>query len=134
YTHLRRAQPILFPFYVLSHFAAGMRERDALDQAAAWTDVSTLGAGSIAGTSWPIDPEASAKALGFSSTFFNAMDAVSDRDFLLAFYFASSLIMTHYSRISEDLILWSSEGLGYVALPDSLCTGSSLMPQKKNPD
>lgn len=134
YTHFRRAQPVFFAFYGLAHFAEGMREREALDLALAWTDVSSLGAGAVSGTSWPIDPQAVAKRLGFRVPFFNALDAVSDRDFLLAFYFAASLILTHVSRLSEDLILWSSEGLSYVELPDSLCTGSSLMPQKKNPD
>jgi argininosuccinate lyase len=134
YTHLRRAQPILFPFYCLSHISEGMREREMLFQTLKWTDVSTLGAGAVAGTGWPIDPALTAKQLGFSSTFFNALDAVSDRDFLLAFYFAATLILTHISRWCEDFIIWSSEGLGYLVLPDELCTGSSLMPQKKNPD
>lgn len=134
YTHARRAQPILFSFYCLAHFSAGMRERDALHLALEWTDISTLGAGAVSGTSWPIDSEATAKKLGFHAPFFNALDAVSDRDFLLLFHFASSLISTHLSRLCEDLISWSSEGLAYVELPDGLCTGSSLMPQKKNPD
>ncbi len=134
YTHFRRAQPILFSFYCLAHFAGGMRERQALEFAHQWDDVSTLGAGAVSGTSWPIEPKISSKLLGFSETFFNALDAVSERDFLLAFYFACNLILTHFSRLSEDLILWSSEGLAYVDLPDDLCTGSSLMPQKKNPD
>jgi len=134
YTHFRKAQPILFPFYCLAHFSAGKREHEALQFALELTDVSALGAGAVSGTSWPIDPVISAKTLGFSETFFNALDAVSDRDFLLSFYFAETLILTHLSRFCEDLILWSGEGLSYIELPDALCTGSSLMPQKKNPD
>lgn len=134
YTHFRKAQPVLLPFYCLAHFAAGMRERNALEFAFRWTDVSPLGAGAIAGTSWPIPVKENAARLGFSGLFFNALDATGDRDFLLAFYFSASLILTHLSRFCEDLILWSSDGLGYIELPDSLCTGSSLMPQKKNPD
>jgi len=134
YTHFRRAQPMLFPFYCLAHISEGMREREALDMTFKWTDVSTLGAGALAGTTWQIEPETVARELGFSSTFFNALDATSDRDFILAFYFVSTLILTHISRWCEDFILWSSEGVGYLHLPDALCTGSSLMPQKKNPD
>lgn len=134
YTHARKAQPILFPFYTLAQFSQGVRERESLDLALGWSDVSTLGAGALAGTTWPINPELTARQLGFSTSFFNALDAVSDRDFLLAFYFASSLIFTHISRWCEDFIFWSSEGPAYLHLPDALCTGSSLMPQKKNPD
>lgn len=134
YTHLQRAQPVLLAHHLLAYF--WMLDRDAARfvDAAKRTDMMPLGAGALAGTTFPIDREAVMTELGFTSLYENSLDAVSDRDYLVEFLAASSLLMTHLSRLSEELILWSSEEFGFIELADAYCTGSSMMPQKKNPD
>jgi len=134
YTHLQVAQPVRLAHHLLAY--ADMLGRDAgrLADAQSRTDVSPLGAGALAGTTFPIDRHATAAALGFREPAGNSMDAVSDRDFALETLSALAILMMHLSRLSEELILWSSAEFGFVTLPDSHTTGSSIMPQKKNPD
>ncbi|SFJ14241.1 argininosuccinate lyase [Thermoflavimicrobium dichotomicum] len=134
YTHLQRAQPVRFSHHLLAY--ASMFERDIERLVDSYKRVNTcpLGAGAIAGTTFPIDRRYVAEKLGFDRIYDNSMDAVSDRDYLVEFLSISSLIMTHLSRLSEELILWSSEEFQYIELDDAFCTGSSMMPQKKNPD
>src|SRR5687768_2441940 len=134
YTHLRRAQPVLVAHYFLSHAAALRRDYARLAAAADEADALTLGSGAIAGTSYPIDTERLARALGFSRTVFNSIDASSDRDFVATFLYAVSLAMVHLSRVAEDLIIFTGEEHGFFDLSDASATGSSMMPQKKNPD
>ena len=134
YTHLRRAQPVLVAHFFLSHAAALQRDHARLAAAAAEADALTLGSGAIAGTSYPVDTALLAKALGFSRVVQNSMDASSDRDFVASFLFATSLAMVHLSRLAEDLILFTGEEHGFFELSDASATGSSMMPQKKNPD
>jgi argininosuccinate lyase len=134
YTHLRRAQPILVAHFLLSHGAALRRDVDRLSAVLAEADELPLGSGAIAGTSYPIDVRALADALGFSRIARNSVDVSGDRDFVASFLHAASLGMVHLSRIAEDFILFTSEEFGYFELADSAATGSSLMPQKKNPD
>lgn len=134
YTHLQRAQPVLLAHHLLAHFWALERDvkrfRSTLEEA----DCCILGAGALAGSSWPIDPQVTAEQLGFSRILENSLDGVSDRDFALEFLFACAACATHLSRIAEELVLWSSSEFGFVRLDDAWSTGSSLMPQKKNPD
>ncbi|MFA6109731.1 MAG: argininosuccinate lyase, partial [Candidatus Latescibacterota bacterium] len=134
YTHLQQAQPILFGHYALSLF--WMLDRDRGRLADAWTraDCLPLGSGALAGSTFPVDRELLARELGFSRISPNSLDAVSDRDFLLEFLAAAAIAMMHLSRYCEDLILWSSAEFGFVELADAFATGSSMMPQKKNPD
>jgi argininosuccinate lyase len=134
YTHLQRAQPVLISHHLLAYF--WMLERDAgrIRDAFKRTDMMPLGAGALAGTTFPIDRERVQQQLGFAELYENSLDAVSDRDYLVEFLSAASLLMMHLSRFSEELILWSSEEFGFVELADRYCTGSSMMPQKKNPD
>ena len=134
YTHLRRAQPVLVAHFFLSHAAALRRNQARLAAAAAEADALTLGSGAIAGTSYPVDTALLAKTLGFSRVVANSMDASSDRDFVASFLFAASLAMVHLSRIAEDLIIFTGEEHGFFELSDASATGSSMMPQKKNPD
>ncbi len=134
YTHLRRAQPVLVAHVWLSHAAALRRDVDRLDAARGDADVMPLGSGAIAGTPYDIDVEWLARRLGFSRVASNSIDAAGDRDFVAAFLFACSMTMVHLSRLAEDIILFSSEEFGFVEIHDSVATGSSLMPQKKNPD
>ncbi len=134
YTHLQVAQPVLFSHHLLAYFEMFGRDRDRLRDSLARLNVSPLGAGALAGTGFPIDRQRSAELLGFDGVAPNSLDAVSDRDFALEFLAAASIAMMHLSRMSEELILWSSDGFGFVTLPDSHTTGSSIMPQKKNPD
>jgi argininosuccinate lyase len=134
YTHLRRAQPILVAHFFLSHASALRRDFDRLQAAADEADALPLGSGAIAGTSYAIDTEALARALGFSKVVLNSMDASSDRDFAASFLFATSLAMVHLSRMAEDLIIFTGEEHGFFDLADASATGSSMMPQKKNPD
>jgi argininosuccinate lyase len=134
YTHLRRAQPVLAAHFFLSHAAALRRDHERLGAAAQEADALPLGSGAIAGTSYPIDTEALARALGFSRVVRNSMDASSDRDFVASFLFAASMTMVHLSRIAEDLIIFTGEEHGFFELSDASATGSSMMPQKKNPD
>ncbi len=134
YTHLRRAQPVLVAHFLLGHAAALRRDEARLAVARDEADALPLGSGAIAGTSYPVDTTALARALGFSRTVLNSMDAASDRDFAVAFLHAASLAMVHLSRLAEDMIIFSGEEYGFFDLADSTSTGSSMMPQKKNPD
>jgi len=134
YTHLQRAQPILFPHWCLAYFEMLARDRERLGDARRRVNVMPLGSAALAGTSYPIDREAVARALGFDGVSFNSLDAVSDRDFCVEFAGAGSLVMIHLSRLAEDIILYSTTEFGFLELSDAVATGSSLMPQKKNPD
>jgi len=134
YTHLQRAQPVLLGHHLLAHGWALSRDVDRLLDAWGRTDVSPLGAGALAGSSLPLDPAAVADDLGFGGVFSNSLDAVGDRDFVAESLFALTLLAVHLSRIGEEIVFWSSEEAGFVVLPDSHSTGSSMMPQKKNPD
>ena len=134
YTHLRRAQPVMVAHFLLSHGAALRRDVDRLDAVLREIDELPLGSGAIAGTSYAIDVEGLARALGFSRIARNSMDVSGDRDFVSSFLHAASLGMVHLSRIAEDFILFTSEEFGFFELSDAVATGSSLMPQKKNPD
>ncbi|MBM3494569.1 MAG: argininosuccinate lyase [Armatimonadetes bacterium] len=134
YTHLQRAQPILLSHHLLAYFWMFQRDRERLADAARRNDVLPLGAGALAGTTFAIDREQVAEALGFARVGENSLDSVSDRDFLLEFLMCASILMVHCSRMGEDLVLWSSPEFGFVTLDDAVTTGSSIMPQKKNPD
>jgi len=134
YTHMRRAQPILAAHFFLAHAAAFRRDAGRFARAADEADEMPLGSGAIAGTTFDIDTRFLADRLGFSRVVANSLDASSDRDFVAGFLFACSLAMVHLSRLAEDVILFTSEEFGFFELPDRFATGSSLMPQKKNPD
>jgi argininosuccinate lyase len=134
YTHMQRAQPILFTHHLLAYDEMWRRDQARLHESLSRIKVSPLGAAALAGTTFPIDPQAVASQVGFPKTFRNSLDAVSDRDFVIEFLAHASIIMVHLSRLSEELILWSSHEFGFVVLPDAYATGSSIMPQKKNPD
>ncbi|WP_368975494.1 argininosuccinate lyase [Caldifermentibacillus hisashii] len=134
YTHLQRAQPISFAHHLLAYFWMLERDKERLQDSLKRINWSPLGAGALAGTTFPIDRQFSAKQLGFETVYPNSLDAVSDRDFILEFLSIASILMMHISRLSEELVLWSSQEFQFVELDDSFCTGSSIMPQKKNPD
>jgi argininosuccinate lyase len=134
YTHLQRAQPILLAHWSLAYFEMLARDRERLADVRKRVNVMPLGSAALAGTSYSIDREAVAKALGFASASHNSLDAVSDRDFVIEFVSAASLIATHLSRLAEDIILYTTAEFGLFELSDAVATGSSLMPQKKNPD
>jgi argininosuccinate lyase len=134
YTHFRRAQPVLVSHFFLSHASALRRDFARLAAASAEADALPLGSGAVAGTSYPVDTARLAKALGFSRVVPNSIDASSDRDFVAAFLYAVSLAMVHLSRLAEDLIIFTGEEHGFFELADASATGSSMMPQKKNPD
>jgi argininosuccinate lyase len=134
YTHLQRAQAVLLSHWWLSHFWPLTRDRERLTQLRARTAVLPLGAGALAGTPFEVDRNALANDLGFSSPAPNSLDAVSDRDFAAEFLFAAALVGVHLSRLAEPLIIYSSAEFGFIELSDTYATGSSLMPQKKNPD
>jgi argininosuccinate lyase len=134
YTHTQRAQVVTFSHYLLAYFYMLKRDRERIKQALGRVDALPLGSGALAGSTIPVDREFLRERLGFSKLAENSMDAVSDRDFLLDALFSLTMIMIHLSRLCEDLILFSTEEFGFVSLPDGLCTGSSLMPHKKNPD
>lgn len=134
YTHLQRAQPVLFSHWLLSYFWMLQRDRERLDDLEKRVAVLPLGAGALAGHALGIDRQFLADELGFHALCENSMDAVSDRDFVAEFLFWGALVQTHLSRLAEDLIIWSSAEFGFVELDDAYATGSSLMPQKKNPD
>jgi argininosuccinate lyase len=134
YTHLQRAQPILLRHHLLAHGWALARDVDRLLDARRRADVSPLGAGALAGSSLPLDPSGTAADLGFAAVFDNSLDAVSDRDFVAEALFALALLGVHLSRIGEEVCLWASEEFGFLRLDDAYSTGSSMMPQKKNPD
>ncbi len=134
YTHLQRGQPVTLAHHLLAYFE--MLDRDAGRFAAARdaADVSPLGSGAMAGVPYPLDRESAAAELGFSAISANSMDAVSDRDYMLDFVYASAVCMTHLSRLAEELIVWSSDEFGFVSLAEAFTSGSSIMPQKRNPD
>jgi argininosuccinate lyase len=134
YTHLQRAQPVLLGHHLLAHFWALTRDVARLDDALDRADVSPLGAGALAGSSLPLDPDATAADLGFARRFENSLDAVGDRDFVAELCFACTLVMVHLSRLGEEVVLWTSEEFGFLRLADEYATGSSMLPQKKNPD
>lgn len=134
YTHLQRAQPILWAHWCLAYFEMFCRDRERLDEVWRRVNILPLGSAALAGTAYEIDRESVAKELGFEGVTANSLDAVSDRDFAIEFVGACSLIMVHLSRFAEDLILYASSEFQFVELSDAVSTGSSLMPQKKNPD
>ncbi len=134
YTHLQRAQPVLFAHHMLAYFEMSQRDIGRLEDCRKRVDVLPLGSGALAGVPYPTDREFLAQKLGFSAISANSMDAVSDRDFVVEFMAAAALAMMHFSRMSEELILWSSGEFGFIRLADEFTTGSSIMPQKRNPD
>lgn len=134
YTHLQRAQPISFAHHLMAYFWMLERDKQRFNECQKRINVSPLGAGALAGTTFPIDRSYSAELLGFAGIYENSLDAVSDRDFALEFLSNSSTMMMHLSRFSEEIILWSSQEFQFVELDDAFSTGSSIMPQKKNPD
>ncbi len=134
YTHLQHSQPVLFSHWLLAYLEMLERDKQRFNESYVRVDVSPLGAAAGAGTSLPIDRKFTAKILGFTRVAENSIDAVSDRDFLLETASASSILMMHLSRLSEEIILWNSEEFGFLEIDESFATGSSLMPQKKNPD
>ena len=134
FTHLQVAQPISFGHHMLAWFEMLSRDAERLGDCRKRVNVMPLGSAALAGTSYPLDREYSAELLGFDSPCNNSLDGVSDRDFAIEFCAAGALIMTHLSRMSEELVLWTSAQFNFIELPDRFCTGSSIMPQKKNPD
>ena len=134
YTHLRKAQPILFSHFLLAYVEMFQRDYSRLEECFRRTDCMPLGSGALAGNGFPIDREALRKELGFAQLTRNSLDAVSDRDYLIEFVSAASIILVHLSRLAEDFILYSSTEFGFLELSDGVTTGSSIMPQKKNPD
>jgi argininosuccinate lyase len=134
FTHLQTAQPILFAHHLLAYYEMFRRDAGRMADLLARLNVLPLGAGALAGTTFPIDREFVAEQLGFAGVTRNSLDSVSDRDFAIEFCGASAILMMHLSRLSEELILWSSADFDFVELSDAFCTGSSIMPQKKNPD
>ncbi|WP_079914275.1 argininosuccinate lyase [Paenibacillus sp. 32352] len=134
YTHLQRAQPILFAHHLMAYVSMFQRDIERLQDSYKRINVLPLGAGALAGTTFPIDRHFVAQQLGFDGVYENSLDAVSDRDFIIEFLSNASMIMMHLSRLSEEFILWSSTEFHFIELDDAFCTGSSIMPQKKNPD
>ena len=134
YTHLQRAQPVLLAHHLMAYYEMFSRDDDRLKDCLKRINVMPLGSAALAGTTFPIDREYTAGLLGFDAISANSIDAVSDRDFIVEFLAAASIGMVHLSRLSEELVLWSSSEFGFVELPDAYATGSSIMPQKKNPD
>lgn len=134
YTHLQKAQPILFAHFLLAYFQMLQRDRERLADCCQRMNVLPLGSGALAGTNFPVDREWMAAQLGFAGVTRNSLDAVSDRDYIIEFASAAALTMMHLSRLAEDLIIYSTQEFGFIKLGDAISTGSSLMPQKKNPD
>jgi argininosuccinate lyase len=134
FTHLQVAQPITFGHHLMAWFEMLCRDAERLSDCSKRLNVSPLGAAALAGTSYPIDRHLSAQLLGFSRPSNNSLDSVSDRDFAIEFTASASILMMHLSRFSEELILWASAQFDFIDIPDAFCTGSSIMPQKKNPD
>ncbi|MBE9210437.1 argininosuccinate lyase [Nostoc sp. LEGE 06077] len=134
YTHLQRAQPLSLAHHLLAYFEMAQRDWERLGDVSRRVNISPLGCGALAGTTFPIDRHYTAQLLNFDSVYANSLDGVSDRDFAIEFLCAASLIMVHLSRLSEEIILWASEEFRFITLKDSCATGSSIMPQKKNPD
>ena len=134
YTHLQIAQPVLYSHHLLAYYWMFKRDEERFKDTLKRVNVSPLGSAALAGTSYPLDREFTAELLGFNGVTRNSMDAVSDRDFVAETIFNCAMVMMHLSRLSEELVLWSTEEFGFIELPDAFCTGSSIMPQKKNPD
>ncbi len=134
YTHLQRAQPVLFAHHLLAYVEMFERDKGRIRDAKSRLNVMPLGSGALAGTNYPVNRQYTAELLGFPAVTLNSMDAVSDRDFMIEVTSALSIVMMHLSRLSEELIVWASQEFQFVDLPDAFCTGSSMMPQKKNPD
>ena len=134
FTHLQTAQPVTFGHHMLAWFEMLQRDKGRMADCAQRMNQMPLGSAALAGTTFPIDRDYTAELLGFSHPCYNSLDAVSDRDFAIEFSAAASLVMLHLSRMSEELIIWSSAQFGFITLSDGFCTGSSIMPQKKNPD
>jgi argininosuccinate lyase len=134
YTHLQRAQPISFSHHLMAYFWMMERDKERFQESIKRIDISPLGAGAMAGTTFPIDRERTADLLGLGKIYPNSMDAVSDRDFIVEFLSNSSMLMTHLSRFAEEIIIWSTDEFRFIELDDAFSTGSSIMPQKKNPD
>lgn len=134
YTHLQRAQPVLFAHHLLAYVEMLERDKSRVRDVRSRADEMPLGSGALAGTNYPVDRAYTAKLLGFSTVSKNSLDAVSDRDCAVEALAALAIVMMHLSRLSEELVLWSSQEFQFVELPDAFCTGSSMMPQKKNPD
>lgn len=134
YTHLQQAQPISAGFYFMAYFQQFKRDIGRLEDCLDRMDYNPLGAGALAGTTIPIDRQMTTKLLGFKAPTENAMDTVGDRDHIIEFISSASIIMTHLSRMAEEFIIWNSQEFSYISIDDSFCTGSSIMPQKKNPD
>lgn len=134
FTHLQTAQPVTFGHHLMAWYEMLVRDHERLQDCRKRVNVSPLGSAALAGTTYPIDREFTASALGFDRPSRNSLDSVSDRDFAIEFCAAGALIMTHLSRMSEELVLWTSAQFNFIDLPDRFCTGSSIMPQKKNPD
>jgi len=134
YTHLQRAQPVLLAHHLLAYFEMFERDAHRLHATFERSNELPLGAGALAGVPYPIDRESVAEELGFGRISANSIDAVSDRDFVIDFHMTAAVLMTHVSRLAEEIVLWSSEEFGFIRLPDAFATGSSIMPQKRNPD
>ena len=134
YTHMQRAQPVLLSHHLMAYYEMFLRDIGRLEDCLKRINVMPLGSAALAGTTYPIDRAYTAELLGFESISANSIDAVSDRDFIIEFLAAAALGMVHFSRLSEELILWSTSEFSFIELPDSFATGSSIMPQKKNPD
>lgn len=134
YTHLQRAEPVRFSHHMLAYFNMFHRDTQRLMDSFSRVNICPLGAGALAGSGFPVDREYVAELLHFDAVYENSLDAVSDRDFVAEFLFNASLIMMHFSKISEEVILWCSHEFSFIQLDDQFCTGSSMMPQKKNPD
>ena len=134
YTHLQRAQPVLLAHHLMAYFEMFSRDAMRFEESLKRTNVMPLGAAALAGTTYPIDRNYTAELLGFPAVSANSMDSVADRDFILEFLSAAAICMVHFSRLSEELVLWSSAEFGFIEIADAFSTGSSIMPQKKNPD
>jgi argininosuccinate lyase len=134
YTHMQRAQPVLFAHHLMAYYEMFKRDRERMEDSLKRTDVMPLGSAALAGTTFPLNRELTRKLLGFSKVSDNSMDSVSDRDFSMEFISAASICMIHLSRFSEELVLWSSSEFAFITISDAFTTGSSIMPQKKNPD
>jgi len=134
YTHLQRAQPVLFSHHLMAYYEMFTRDSRRFSDGLKRIDVNPLGSAALAGTTYPIDRDYTSEQLGFAETSRNSIDSVSDRDYIIEFLSSASICMVHFSRISEELVLWSSSEFNFIELPDSFATGSSIMPQKKNPD
>jgi argininosuccinate lyase len=134
YTHLQQAQPVLLAHHLMAHAWALLRDVDRIADARVRLDVSPLGAGALAGSSLPLDPAGTAEDMGFARSFNNSMDATSDRDFVAESLFVLALLGVHLSRMGEEVVLWTTEEFGFARLDDAYATGSSMLPQKKNPD